>query len=200
MKLGILADIHEQVEALRRAIAALRRQGADRFVVLGDVFETGKRIEATVRLLREVDAVGVWGNHDLGLSHQPTAAVQARYAAVLDYMLTLRPRLELDGCLFTHGLPGWDATDPTVYYLGERPDTPEALAEGFAASSQPVSFVGHFHRWLLGTPDGLLPWRGEAPVRLDGGHRYLVVVHAVCSGSCALFDTATNELTPFGEG
>jgi hypothetical protein len=200
MKLGILADIHERVEELRCAIDLLGRQGADRFVVLGDVFETGKRIEETVRLLREVDAVGVWRNHDLGLCHQPTEAVRAKYAAVLDYTQALRPRLELAGCLFTHGLPCWDATDLAVYYLGERPETPEGLANSFAASSQPVSFVGHFRRWLLGTPGGLLPWRGEAPVHLGSGNRYLVVVHAVCSGRCALFDTATNELTPFGEG
>jgi hypothetical protein len=52
MQLGLLADIHEQAEQLRRAVAVLRRHGADRFVVLGDVFETGKRMEETVGLLR----------------------------------------------------------------------------------------------------------------------------------------------------
>jgi Calcineurin-like phosphoesterase superfamily domain len=135
MKIGILADIHEHVRELRRAIDVLRGLGAERFVVLGDVFETGQRIEETVRLLREVGAVDVWGNHDLGLCHEPTAAVRARYAAVVGYMETLRPRLELAGCLFTHGLPRWDATDPSVYYLGERPETPEGLAGAFGAPS-----------------------------------------------------------------
>jgi predicted phosphodiesterase len=48
MRLGILADIHEEVERLRRAIDLLSRQAADRFVVLGDVFETGKQIKETV--------------------------------------------------------------------------------------------------------------------------------------------------------
>jgi hypothetical protein len=52
------------------------------------------------------------------------------------------------------------------------------------------------HRWLLGTPKGLVSWRGDAPVRLDKSERYLVVVHAVCDGKCALFDTQTNELVP----
>ncbi len=49
MRLGILADIHEQVRRLRKAIAVLQEHGADRFVVLGDVFDTGQRIEQTVR-------------------------------------------------------------------------------------------------------------------------------------------------------
>jgi hypothetical protein len=43
-----------------------------------------------------------------------------------------------------------------------------------------------------------LPWRGETPVRLDDGQRYLAVVHAVWDSNCALFDTETNELVPFG--
>ena len=200
MKLGILADIHEHVRELRRAIDVLRGLGAERFVVLGDVFETGQRIEETVRLLREVGAVGVWGNHDLGLCHEPTAAVRARYAAVVGYMETLRPRLELAGCLFTHGLPCWDATDPAVYYLGERPETPEGLAGAFGAPSHPVSFVGHFHRWLAATPEGLLPWDGRSSLQLQPGRRYLIVVGAVCDGLCALFDTEKSLLTPLGEG
>jgi predicted phosphodiesterase len=67
MKLGILADIHEHTRELQEAIGVLQQHGAKCFVVLGDVFETGKRIEQTVRLLQEVQAVGVWGNHDVGL-------------------------------------------------------------------------------------------------------------------------------------
>jgi len=74
------------------------------------------------------------------------------------------------------------------------------LARSFTAVPHRVLFIGHLHRWLLGTPDGLLPWRGENPVGLDGANRYLVVVHAVWDGKCALFDTATGDLTPFGEG
>jgi hypothetical protein len=71
IRLGILADIHEQTKQLRKAIAVLREHGAERFVVLGDVFETGKRMEETVGLLQEVGAVGVWGNHDIGLCFDP---------------------------------------------------------------------------------------------------------------------------------
>ncbi len=201
MRIGILTDIHEETERLRSAIESLRRHGADRFVTLGDLFETGRHIDETVRLLRDVGATGVWGNHDLGLCHEPTPPVRARYAGpVLDYMQSLRPRLELEGCLFSHGLPCWDATDPAVYYLGERPETPEGLAATFGASPQPVSFVGHFHRWLAATPKGLLPWDGRSPLPVQPGQRYLIVVAAVCDGWCALFDTETSVLTPLGEG
>jgi predicted phosphodiesterase len=109
MKLGLLADIHEQAKQLRKAIAVLQQHGADRFVVLGDVFEMGKQIEETVSLLQRVQAVGVWGNHDIGLCFDPDEKVCQRYsAAVLSFMGSLQPRLEIDGCLFTHVEPWLD--------------------------------------------------------------------------------------------
>jgi hypothetical protein len=40
---------------------------------------------------------------------------------------------------------------------------------------------------------------GVGPVRLDNRTRHLVVVHAVWDGKCALFDTETNDLLPFGD-
>jgi hypothetical protein len=201
MKLGILADIHEYVEGLRRAIDVLRRGGADRFVVLGDVFETGKRVEETVRLLRDVDAAGVWGNHDFGLCHQPDERSRRRYSpAVLDFMGRLQPRLEVGGCLFTHVEPWLDPHKvEDLWYFDGPPDAPDKLARSFATVPHRVLFLGHFHRWLLGTAEGVTAWRGERPVCLAGPDRYLVVVHAVWHGRCALYDTDTSQLTPFEE-
>jgi predicted phosphodiesterase len=201
MKLGLLADIHEHTRRLQKAIAVLQQHGAERFVVLGDVFETGKRIEQTVRLLQEVQAVGVWGNHDVGLCFDPDEEVCRRYSAeVLHFMGGLQPHLEIDGCLFTHVEPWLDPhTVEDLWYFHGPPDTPEKLARSFAAVPHRVLFMGHLHRWLLGTPEGVLPWQGEQPRYLDSASRHLVVVHAVWDGRCALFDTGTGELTPFGE-
>ncbi|HBI43793.1 MAG TPA: hypothetical protein DDY78_13220 [Planctomycetales bacterium] len=202
MKLGLLADIHEQTEQLRKAIDVLQRHGADRFVVVGDVFEMGKRIEETIYLLQCVETVGVWGNHDIGLCFDPGEAVRQRYsAAVLDFMGSLQPRLEIDGCLFTHVEPWLDPHKvEDLWYFDDPPDSPEKLARSFAAVPHRVLFIGHMHRWLLGTPAGVLPWRGDRQLRLDCANRYLVVVHAVCAGRYTLFDTKTGDLISFGEG
>jgi hypothetical protein len=134
MKLGILADIHEQTKQLRNAIAVLQRHGAERFVVLGDVFETGKRMEETVSLLQEVGAVGVWGNHDIGLCFDPDEKACERYsAAVLTFMGGLQPRLETAGCLFTHVEPWLDPHKvEDLWYFDGPPDSAEKLARSFA--------------------------------------------------------------------
>ena len=199
MKLGLLADIHEHTRQLQKAIAVLQQHGAERFVVLGDVFELGKRMEETVSLLQQVQAVGVWGNHDIGLCFDPDDKVCQRYsAAVLAFMGSLQPRLEIDGCLFTHVEPWLDPHKiEHLWYFDGPPDSAENLARSFAAVPHRVMFIGHMHRWLLGTPNGPLSWRGEEPVRLENRIRHLVVVHAVCDGKCALFDTQTSELVPF---
>jgi predicted phosphodiesterase len=197
MKLGILADIHEDVPKLTLALQCFQQEGVGQAVVLGDVIYTGRHIRDTVALLTAASAVGVWGNHDLGLCHEPEKPIHERYAGpTLDFMLTLRPRLELAGCLFTHGLPCWDATDPEVYYLGDRPETAEGQAGSFGACDHAALFTGHFHRWLAATPQGQLAWDGSTPILLEGERLYLITVAAVCDGWCAVFDTDSRELVP----
>ena len=199
MRLGILADIHEDAPKLALALQRFRQERVQQVVVLGDVvFEMGSRLHETIALLADAGAVGVWGNHDLGLCHEPDERLKKRYAGpVFDFMQTLHPRLELEGCLFTHGLPYNDPTDPIAYYLGERPETAEGQAPSFAASGHAVQFVGHFHRWLIATPAGRLPWDGAEPILFRPDERYLVVVAAVCDGWCAVFDTDSRVMTPF---
>ena len=197
MRIGILADIHEDVEALRQALAVFREERVSRLAVLGDLFYLGRRVTETVDLLSAAGAVGVWGNHDLGLCHEPEAHLLARYPdRVSEFIGTLVPRLEVDGCLFSHGLPHWDATDPLVYYLGDPPESATGRVASFAASPCRVTFVGHFHRWLTATPTGVIPWQGAEAILLDPEQRYLVAIAAVCDGWCAVYDTANSMLVP----
>jgi hypothetical protein len=198
MRIGILADIHEDAPRLAAALQHFRGQSVEQVVVLGDVvFGMGRHLHDTIRLLTGAGAVGVWGNHDLGLCHEPDENLRRRHAGpVLEFLQTLRPRLELAGCLFTHGLPHWDATDPVISYVGDEPETAAGRAASFAASDHPALFVGHFHRWLAAAPEGRLAWDGTEPLRLRPGRRYLVVVAAVCDGWCAVLDTESRELVP----
>jgi hypothetical protein len=122
MKLGILADIHEHTAQLAKAIAVLQQHGADLFVALGDVFETGRCIDETMGLLRQVGVVGIWGHHDIGLCLSQPAQVRRRHSqAVLDFMGRLRPSMEIDGRLSTHVEPWLDphkADDLGLEYKG----------------------------------------------------------------------------------
>jgi hypothetical protein len=199
MRMGLLADIHEDVERLAAAIALCRREGIDRLFTLGDIFESGVRFAETVDLLREADVAGVWGNHELGLFVGRGDSVERPFEwTTLDYMRRLRPRLEVEGVLLGHVLPCLDPTDvEQPWYVERAPETPEAVARNFAAFPNRLMFVGHFHRWLAVTPDGLLDWSGAGPLHFAPGRRYLVVVAAVRDGWCAIYDTETDVLTPY---
>jgi hypothetical protein len=198
MRLGLLADIHEAVEPLREALALFAQHGVDRVVHLGDVCRDHKRLGETVDLLRQGHVAGVWGNHDFGLCQPADEEMRRRYSPdVLDYMATLTGRLSLDDCLFSHVEPWLDPNDVLqLWYFEDRPTTAEQLARCFNASAQRVLFSGHRHEWFLAAPDGPTAWDGRSPIRLAPPGRYLVVLHAVMRGRCAVYDTATGDLVP----
>ena len=200
MKLGLLADIHEHVEHLQRALGRFREEKVEQVVVLGDLFEMGTCIDETCRLLEDAGAIGVWGNHDFGLCSNPEADAFSAYdAAVLKYMSSLRPRLEVAGCQFTHVEPWLNPENMLdLWYFEGPPDDAAKLGRIFAAAGHRIFFTGHSHQWLLATPSGVQPWQGERAIRLNEG-RYFVAIGALCDGCYATFDTESCELTPFHE-
>lgn len=197
MKIGILADIHERVDHLQAALNVFQDSHVDQIIVLGDVFDSGKCIDQTVELLREANAVGVWGNHDIGLSESPDARITDRYsAAVIEYFGTLTAQYELDDVLVCHGMPTWDPRDPAIYYLGKLPWERNNLQPVFTTFSHRIFLIGHFHRWHLSTAGRSTEWDGTQPIVFDPTERYFVIVNAVLDGWCAILDTETNEFTP----
>jgi hypothetical protein len=153
MKLGILADIHEDLEHLWRALAVLQGQGIDRLIVLGYVFELGHRLDATVELLDEAGAVGVWGNHDFGLCRDPHEDLQRRFREeTMAFMGRLRPRLDVEGCLFLHVEPWLDPEviedlwyfDDEPWYRGSPQEVGERVARNFDATPHRLRFIGHY--------------------------------------------------------
>jgi predicted phosphodiesterase len=200
MRLGLLADIHEDVDMLTAAIARLRREGVDRLVVLGDVFETGRRIEETVAVLAEAGTVGVWGNHDLGLCHEVEDWTRERFGgSVLEYFASLRPSLILGDCHISHVQPWLDPHVATEFYeTGGAPNTAEQAARCLDCRPERFILVGHFHRWSIASRDGPRSWDWISPFRFEPGERYVIAAGAVMDGYCALVDDVEGCLVPFG--
>jgi hypothetical protein len=203
MRIGIVADIHEAVEPLQRALAEFRSRQVDLVVSLGDACDTFSsvgRAGEVVALLRGAGAVGVWGNHDVGLCYEVSERLRREAGPeVLGYMAGMQPQLVVAGCRFSHVEPWLDARRvEDLWYFDGPPDTPEKVGRSFAAVPERHLFVGHFHRWLVMSPSARVEWNGEAPLALADGSRYLVVVAPVLSGCCAIFDTVEACLIPVG--
>ena len=197
MKIGILADIHAHTGNLKKAVARLRKADVDVFVVLGDVIYNRTNATETVAMLRDCEAIGVWGNHELGLCVEPDADVCAGYDdSVLSFLGTLAPNLELGGCLFSHTFPNEDARDPLSYYVDRLPDEEDALDGCFSTLPHRLMMIGHFHRWFAANTSGPIAWNGERTIELEPKERYFVVIGAVMDGQAAIVDTAQNVLIP----
>jgi hypothetical protein len=197
MKIGILADIHGHVGNLKKAIARLRLERVDLFVVLGDVIYNGVNAPETVAMLKDCEAVGVFGNHELGLCVDPRDDLRRRYDDyILDFFQSLKPQFETGELLFSHTLPDQDASDPFSYFLGPHPEEEGALDNCFAKFSQHVIMTGHFHKWFAATPAGRIAWSGEDPIKLDPHQRYFFVIDAVMNGHAAVLDDEQKILSP----
>ncbi len=197
MRFGILADIHGHVENLRKAIDRLNHERVDSFIVLGDVIYERSHAAETVALLKQIGAVGVWGNHELGLCVNPSVELRERYTEpIVEFFGTLTPQYEHGELLFSHTLPDQDAHDPLAYYLGPRLDDAGALDACFDRFPHRVMMVGHFHRWWAATPAGPLGWNGEEPLELAAEDRYFLAIHAVNDGWAALWDDQRDVLVP----
>jgi hypothetical protein len=201
MRIGMVADIHETIGPLQRALIEFRRRGVDQVVSLGDACDTFGRMGRSaevVALLRDVNAVGVWGNHDFGLCYEvPEELGQQTAPEVLEYMATMQPYLAIEGCRFSHVEPWLDAYRvENLWYFDGPPDSPDKAGRSFAAVPERCLFMGHFHRWLVMTPGGRVAWDGEGPLELSKQSRYLVCVAPVFQGWCAVYDTVNFQLFP----
>jgi predicted phosphodiesterase len=201
MRIGIITDIHDQVDLLGRALAALRADGVEAIVTLGDntdLFGKWNAAREVAALLRAAGVVGVWGNHDIGLCRNVTAETRSRFLGpTCDYFATLHPRLELGGCHFSHVEPFLDPQRAEDLWTFEgRPEDETRAARSFAAIPHRAAFLGHFHRWLAVAETGRVEWNGTTPLHFDPGMRYLVVVAPLFRGSFAVLDTDRWVLDP----
>ncbi|PGH56608.1 metallophosphatase family protein [Azospirillum palustre] len=64
MKIALISDIHANLEALQATLDAIRAEGAERIVCLGDIVGYNTDFAACIALLRQAGAVCIAGNHD----------------------------------------------------------------------------------------------------------------------------------------
>ncbi|MFN9705679.1 MAG: metallophosphoesterase family protein, partial [Planctomycetota bacterium] len=64
MRIGILGDIHGNLEALTAVVAAMRDDGVDTWVQVGDIVGYGPEPSACIDLVRELGCLTCLGNHD----------------------------------------------------------------------------------------------------------------------------------------
>lgn len=201
MRIGILADIHDAVSPLRRALSQFDRSGVDLVVTLGDAFESyepGSSSTQIASLLTQVGAKGVWGNHDAGLNIQVSDRIRREAdPEVLKFAASLEPQLVVGQCRFSHNEPWLDARKlEELWYFPGIPVTRKQAYQSFDSVPEKYLFMGHYHCWIVIGSRGELQWDAASPLLLTSENRYLIVVAAVYDGWCSIFDTDPGVLIP----
>ncbi len=160
MRLGVIADIHADFDALVVALDLLVAQGADKIVCLGDVVEKGHNADECANRLQTWLIPCVRGNHDeLALTNQQFAGDDDRWQALRVDTLAYLQRLPLteyrvyEGMrvLLCHGSP-----DDAWEYLHPEMASAKRFKQIAAHSDADVVLCGHTHRPMTVEYGGVL--------------------------------------------
>jgi diadenosine tetraphosphatase ApaH/serine/threonine PP2A family protein phosphatase len=188
MRIGILSDIHSNLEALTETLAALERHRPDRIVCLGDVVGYGASPNECCALIRKTCELTLLGNHDAAVSGRMDYSFYydaARHALDwtaarldpehLEWLRSLPYARRLDGIGFSHGNP----LAPEAYeYVFALEQARELL--GRAGELPDVSFLGHSHLCKVFALHGDDVHDVLGPrLTLRRGYRYVVSVGSV---------------------
>jgi predicted phosphodiesterase len=175
--LGILYDIHGNLDALDAVLADATAAGVDRWLLGGDYGAVSPYPLETLGRLREVpNATWIRGNGERWLLEPPedrpeVSEVYERFRGQLpddevQWLFSLPPRAELDGVLYVHGSPLEDDDS----FAPEPQEGEERLLAGI--HDRTIVF-GHSHQQFRRPgPSGTdLVNPGSAGMPLDGDRR-----------------------------
>jgi len=211
MKIGVLSDIHANLEALQAVDKELQLADVKRVISLGDMIGYGPDPQAVVAFVRARGYLGVLGNHEFALGDArarrwlnfQAAENNAISEAMLtednlEYCTSLPFSLRNEGGYFVHAYP----PNSVFRYLYRQSD--EKIVSLFARNISRIFFVGHTHRLQLiaGTDTEIVRIKlAEGKTVLAGGKNYIVNCGSVGQprqrdgrANCIIWDSLNHQV------
>ena len=143
MRLGVIADVHAQADALARALDVFERYEVARVICAGDMVEKGPDGDAVVATLRQHHALCVQGNHDANAVRHAELEPSELRPETLAWLAELPVSRAYEWCgqrvVIAHG-------DPTGDMSGVRPEAiPRAFRRWARTPRADVVILGHTH-------------------------------------------------------
>ena len=182
MRYAIVSDLHANLQAFEAVLTDLSVQHAGRVLCLGDAIGYGPQPAEVLSLVHAHVHEMLMGNHEAAAAELITtedfsAGARASLTntrrklnqAAMDYIRALPYELEHSTFRCTHA----DFADPRGFGYVE---TPEDALRSFAATAEPLLFLGHTHEATVFVlkPDGTCVQAPPEDFTLAPGHRYLV--------------------------
>jgi predicted phosphodiesterase len=213
MKIGLLGDIHGNLEALNVCLNKLvKDEGCDYVMATGDIVGYGPQPKECIERLMELEISSVRGNHDeYVLEKTPLLAINPHAKFVIEWT---RTQLDDKHVEFLRKLPDIiDARDFAITHASNcrAPRWGYVLDENsartnFANQTHKVCFNGHTHMPMSfsADPHGEMEIKSLENMTLNKDLRYLINVGSVGqprdknSLACTVtFDTETLEVKVF---
>lgn len=211
MRIGILGDIHGNMEALTAVVDAMRGERIDQWVQVGDIVGYGPEPSACIDLVRKLGCIVCMGNHDAAVLDLMDTAYFNNFArAAVEWT---RERLRPEDAEYLRSLqlvvrrPEFTVVHGTLHMpeqFGYVISPVEAL-DSIALQQTPLCFVGHSHVPAIYLQHGpsprdmhVVPYQPEVEVEVAGYQRVLMNVGSVGQprdedprATYATFDTVT---------
>ena len=186
MRYGILGDIHGNIEALETVVEALKKEGVDRFISVGDIVGYGADPSACIQLVQDLGATVVAGNHDWAAVGKLDATFFNVYAKeAIDWTaaalneeerawISSLPLVEIVDDLITVG----HATlcEPEKFqYIQTYYDAARSINE----MTTPIAVLGHSHVPLAFLMNDSLRLSVATRIELKDTHRALINVGSI---------------------
>lgn len=208
MKIGIIADIHAQLDSLQKALAIFEREGVEKIVCAGDIVEKDFYGDAVVRLLREKKIPSVRGNHD-----EAAVSNQRWFRQNMDAGLVQKTLMHLEQG--NNRLQTRLLTDKSLIYLQNLPFELRFSWEGqkvllvhgspnsnsqYLTGNMPDSFLRHVLEGV--NADIIICGHSHSPMRRELDGMLLINPGSVCysnhpreSHSCGILTVPAREFT-----
>ena len=210
MKIGILGDIHANLEALNTCLKALvKDEGCDYVMATGDIVGYGPQPKECIERLMELEIPSVRGNHDeYTMEDVPLLTINQQAKVVIEWT---RSQLDPEHIQYLRELP--EIIDAKIFSIvhasnSRAPRWTYVLDEktaktNFHNQNHPICFNGHTHLPLIIScdPDANINMRKLENTVLEREYKYLINAGSVGQPrdtdprACTItYDTETREL------
>src|SRR5262245_37989563 len=185
MKYGILGDIHANLEALEAVLEELQKQGAKKYISVGDLVGYGANPVECIKKVRSLETLVVAGNHDFAAvdklnidffnTYARESAIWTRNAlsgADKDYIKSLKLIEHSDNFTVVHS---------TLYSpeLFEYIQTSYDAHLSFEQQNTPLTFLGHSHVPVNFFKRRNVSFNMETEVKVDESMKIMINVGSI---------------------
>jgi predicted phosphodiesterase len=189
MKYGIFSDVHSNMEAFQAVLDALKREGVDKYVFLGDLVGYAADPRECIRMLRDLKAesgcICVGGNHDYAVcgltdykKYDPYAVEAIKWTkGILDkpdikFLSEMKLVEKTDDITLVHS--SLYAPEEWWYIL----DIDDAYP-CFKLLETNVCFYGHSHKPVFFISGEMVDWIVDDQMVIDDDKKYIINVGSV---------------------